>query len=162
VEGIDITLKPEIKWPNDIYLNGRKLAGMLIKNSISANRISNTIAGVGININQTVFGKEAPLAISLSQITGSDYDISDLLTKWHNFLGKVYLDLKNGKSEEVFAEYMDRFYLKGKAAGYIINGEKMIATIVGIGDYGQLKLISAEGREFTCGLKEVEFIPETK
>jgi hypothetical protein len=38
----------------------------------------------------------------------------------------------------------------------------MIATIVGIGDYGQLKLISADGREFTCGLKEVEFIPETK
>ena len=161
VESIDITLKPEIKWPNDIYLNGRKLAGMLIKNSISANSISHTIAGVGMNINQTVFGEEAPLAISLSQITGSESDIPDLLTKWHNFLGKVYLDLKSGKSETVFAAYMDRFYLKGKAAGYIINGEKMIATIVGIGDYGQLKLISADGREFTCGLKEVEFIPDS-
>lgn len=162
VESIDMSLKPEIKWPNDIYLNGRKLAGMLIKNSISANSISHTIAGVGINVNQKVFGLEAPLAISLAQITGYEYDIPDLLTKWHVFLEKVYLDLKNGNSGEIYEAYMDKFYLKGKAAGFVINGEKMIATITGIGDYGQLKLISADGREFTCGLKEVEFIPDSQ
>lgn len=161
VESIDISMKPEIKWPNDIYLDGRKLAGMLIKNSISANSISHTIAGVGINVNQKLFGKEVPLAISLAQITGCEYDIPDLLTKWHKFLEKIYLDLKNGNSDELHKAYMDKFYLKGKAAGYIINGEKMIATINGIGDYGQLKLISADGREFTCGLKEVEFIPDS-
>lgn len=157
LESLDSRLKPQIKWPNDIYLNHRKVAGMLIKNNISGNTISQTIAGIGLNVNQTVFDARAPLAISLSMITEQKYDIVDLLTKWHVELGQTYHLLKSGKAYKIEKEYLDRFYRLNQWANYTINGEKLRAKITGTGEYGMLQLTAEDGRKFSCGLKEVVF-----
>ena len=157
LETLDGTLKPQIKWPNDIYLNHRKVAGMLIKNNISGNTISQTIAGIGLNVNQLTFDARAPLAISLSMITGREYDIMELLTKWHAALGKTYHLLQSGRAHEIEKDYLDRFYRLNQWANYTINDEKVRAKITGIGAYGMLQLKGKDGREFSCGLKEVVF-----
>lgn len=157
LESLDNRLKPHIKWPNDIYLNHRKVAGMLIKNNISGNIISQTIAGIGLNVNQTVFNESAPLAISLSMITGQKYDIVDLLTKWHETLSQTYHLLKSGQGYIIEQEYLERFYRLNQWANYTINDEKLWAKITGIGAYGMLQLKSEDGRKFSCGLKEVAF-----
>lgn len=157
LETLDSRLKPQIKWPNDIYLNHRKVAGMLIKNNISGNSISQTIAGIGLNVNQTVFDASAPLAISLAMITGHKYEIIDLLTKWHVALGQAYDLLHSDKVHEIEQEYLNRFYRFNQWANYTINGEKLRAKITGIGAYGMLQLKGDDGREFSCGLKEVVF-----
>ena len=157
LESLDVMLKPQIKWPNDIYLNHRKVAGMLIKNNVSGNNISQTIAGIGLNVNQTVFDERAPLAISLTMITGRKYDIGDLLTKWHAELGKTYDLLLSGEVNKLEKDYLSRFYRLNQWANYIINDEKLRAKITGIGAYGMLQLKGEDGREFSCGLKEVVF-----
>ena len=54
-----------IKWPNDIYVNNDKIAGILIENSIMGDKIENTIAGIGLNINQDKFISDAPNPVSL-------------------------------------------------------------------------------------------------
>ena len=59
-----------IKWPNDLYFKDRKLAGILIENLWQANRLHRSIAGIGLNVNQTRFLSSAPNPISLCQITG--------------------------------------------------------------------------------------------
>ncbi len=64
-----------IKWPNDIYVNNDKIAGVLIENSIMGSSIEYSIAGIGLNINQEKFTGDAPNPVSLKNITGIDYDI---------------------------------------------------------------------------------------
>lgn len=157
LESLDNRLKPKIKWPNDIYLNHRKAAGMLIKNNVSGSTISQTIAGIGLNVNQTIFDAQAPLAISLAMITGREYDIVELLTKWHDALGQTYHFLKSGKAHKIEKDYLNRFYRFNQWANYTIKGEKLHAKITGIGEYGMLQLTSEDGRAYSCGLKEVIF-----
>lgn len=54
-----------IKWPNDIYIGNKKICGMLIENSISGDKLSVSIAGIGLNLNQTHFASDAPNPTSL-------------------------------------------------------------------------------------------------
>ena len=58
-------LEAKIKWPNDIYIGNRKICGMLIENSISADKMSASIVGIGLNLNQREFSSDAPNPTSL-------------------------------------------------------------------------------------------------
>jgi BirA family biotin operon repressor/biotin-[acetyl-CoA-carboxylase] ligase len=157
LESLDSIFKPQIKWPNDIYLNHRKVAGMLIKNNISGNTIAQTIAGLGLNVNQTKFDSRAPLAVSLAMISGKGYKIFDLLTKWHTALDHTYHLLKSGKEDGLEQAYLERFYRLNQWANFTIHGESLRARITGIGEYGMLQLTGEDERKFSCGLKEVVF-----
>ena len=70
-----------IKWPNDIYVKNDKIAGILIENSIIGDKIENTIAGIGLNINQNNFVSDAPNPVSLRMVTGKNYDLSNCLNQ---------------------------------------------------------------------------------
>ncbi|MCM1309850.1 MAG: biotin--[acetyl-CoA-carboxylase] ligase [Bacteroides sp.] len=64
-----------VKWPNDIYVGDRKICGILIENALSGNLIGRSIAGIGLNVNQTEFRSDAPNPVSLRQLTGREYDL---------------------------------------------------------------------------------------
>ncbi len=68
-----------IKWPNDIYYGDKKIAGILIENAILGNEVKYSIAGIGLNVNQTTFLSSAPNPISLKQISGKETDIDALM-----------------------------------------------------------------------------------
>ena len=68
-----------IKWPNDIYFGDKKLAGMLIQNTIEGKMMGVSIIGIGLNVNQLEFSKDIPNPISLKMITGEEYDLEELL-----------------------------------------------------------------------------------
>src|SRR5690606_22019676 len=67
-----------IKWPNDILSEDKKICGILIESVIKQNSLSNTIIGVGLNVNQTDF-KNLPKASSLKLITGNVFDLEEVL-----------------------------------------------------------------------------------
>ena len=72
----------KIKWPNDIYFGDRKIAGILIENSLGmSGQILQTIAGIGININQQTFSDSIPNPISVRNIIGSDLDLDTLMPR---------------------------------------------------------------------------------
>ena len=71
--------KLSIKWPNDIYYDGHKLAGILINSTIKANMMGTSIIGIGLNVNQMQFKDWPTHPISLKQITGKDYELQPLL-----------------------------------------------------------------------------------
>lgn len=73
-----------VKWPNDIYYGDKKLCGILIENSLSDNKISRMIVGIGINVNQTIFVSDAPNPVSLKNLTGNEHDISDIINAVSN------------------------------------------------------------------------------
>lgn len=70
-----------IKWPNDIYWQDKKIAGILIENAIIGNEIKYSIAGIGLNINQTEWHSDAPNPVSLKQISGQEYNIDRIMNE---------------------------------------------------------------------------------
>lgn len=68
-----------IKWPNDIYWQDKKVAGILIENAIIGNEVKYSIAGIGLNVNQTTFVSNAPNPVSLKLITGAETNIDALM-----------------------------------------------------------------------------------
>ena len=67
-----------LKWPNDLYIDNKKVGGILIQNSLKGSQINNSIIGIGLNINQTVFKGNAPNPTSFTLITGQSYSIDEL------------------------------------------------------------------------------------
>ncbi|MBR7154276.1 MAG: biotin--[Paludibacteraceae bacterium] len=78
-----------IKWPNDIYWQDRKIAGILIENAIVGNEVKYCIAGIGLNVNQTEWLSDAPNPVSLKQITGREYPIDELMQQLFNEVNKA-------------------------------------------------------------------------
>ena len=79
---LETFVKPiSVKWPNDIYWNDKKICGMLIENDIAGTKLINSIIGIGININQKKFISNAPNPVSLTQITGKEYDLHGCIIK---------------------------------------------------------------------------------
>ncbi len=138
-----------IKWPNDIYADNKKIAGVLIENNIMAEKIRDSICGIGININQRKFVSSAPNPVSLSMITGQEYliegmigHIDDLIFKWyellqrdelkmidHNYLGALYR--VNQYSEFKRDNNLFGGYIRGTdpAGRLIIEGRGGIVTV---------------------------------
>jgi len=77
-----------IKWPNDIYWHDKKLCGILIENELEGQYLSQSIIGIGLNINQTEFLSSAPNPVSLYQIIGKEIDKDEVFSKiTHALLG---------------------------------------------------------------------------
>ena len=95
-----------IKWPNDIYYNDQKLVGILIENTLSGRQIAYTIAGVGINVNQTQWLSNAPNPVSMKQITGEEYDVENLLNAFLEAIQRW----ETASTEQLREEYIRHLY----------------------------------------------------
>ena len=75
-----------IKWPNDIYIGNRKIAGILVENSLSGTKIQHSISGIGINVNQEQWVSGAPNPVSIKQLTGVRADIDAIVKRFEHKL----------------------------------------------------------------------------
>lgn len=96
-----------IKWPNDIYVGGKKIVGILIENTLAGNRIASSIAGIGVNINQTQFLSNAPNPTSVAMLTGRQAPLEPLL---NDIVSTIlsYVDNYDGDTEALRRRYMSR------------------------------------------------------
>ena len=67
-------VKARIKWPNDIWVEDKKICGILIENALDGDSVSRSIIGIGFNLNQTEWPEDLPNPVSLKQLTGEDYN----------------------------------------------------------------------------------------
>ena len=74
-------VRARIKWPNDIWVGDRKICGILIENKLSSGRVAESIIGIGLNLNETLWPPELPNPVSLREITGACYDTHAELEK---------------------------------------------------------------------------------
>ena len=113
-----------IKWPNDIYWKEKKICGMLIENDLMGRNISQSIAGIGININQETFHSFAPNPVSLRQITGKEFDLFEILKSIVLRIQSYYSLLKKGNTESIVCQYeMSLFKKEGMHRFKDANGE---------------------------------------
>jgi BirA family transcriptional regulator, biotin operon repressor / biotin---[acetyl-CoA-carboxylase] ligase len=147
-----------IKWPNDIYIGNRKVAGILIQNGIRGNKFSYCVAGIGLNVNQEAFLTDAPNPVSLKQITGKEYDLDGLLSELCNSIFSRLEMLKSGMREILDREYLSALFRLNELSGYIYKEEKISARITGVSRYGHLVLEIPGQKIIECDLKEIKFV----
>lgn len=150
--------KVSIKWPNDIYVDNKKVAGILIENAIKGQNISSSIIGVGLNLNQEKFDSNTPNPISLKQITRKNYEIETVAEVLLTEIKEWYRKLEHGYFQEIDSAYIKLLFKANEWALYSKKGKQFEAKINGIGEFGQLILIDRNGGLSEHMFKEVEFV----
>ena len=150
-----------IKWPNDIYFNDKKIAGILIKNEIKGMMLGTSIIGIGLNVNQTYFDKSLPNPISMKMITGKDYDLERLLLEVYKSTSlQVYKCQSQCQSQcqsSIVNSYNHHLYRYNRWALFEHEGIEKEMMIVGYDRFGRLVLKEKNDREVVCDLKEIIF-----
>ena len=148
-----------IKWPNDIYFNDKKIAGILIKNEIRGMMMGTSIIGIGLNVNQTSFNEDLPNPISMKMITGNDYDLETILNNICLELRALSLEHKtNAHSPQLTAHsYIKHLYSYNQWASFEHEGQVKEMMIIGYDQFGRLILKEKNDREVVCDLKEISF-----
>ena len=144
-----------VKWPNDIYWKDKKIAGILIENSLQGNRIKTVVIGVGLNVNQREFVSKAPNPVSLQQITGRQYRRKQLLLQISQNIEDLY---KKFNKDEIRSIYAESLYRKVGYHTYREESDLFQAKILEVHDDGQLILEKENGDRRGFYFKEVQFV----
>lgn len=157
-----------VKWPNDIYWRDRKLTGILIENSLYGRHIGNSVAGIGINVNQRQFLSDAPNPVSLYQIGRRQLPLETLLEqcarsvldRLDSYEGAL-LDSAGAQAQQrLLDEYRRRLWRGEGFHPYreVATGRIFNARINAIDPAGPMTLTEPDGRATTYAFKEVAAI----
>jgi BirA family transcriptional regulator, biotin operon repressor / biotin---[acetyl-CoA-carboxylase] ligase len=146
--------RTKIKWPNDIYVDGKKIAGLLIENSIQGNIIKNSIIGVGLNINQEYF--IAKNATSFYALSANELSLELMFNELINCFNFRFEELSLPIKSKLLDDYLNVMFRKNILAKYNINGHIIDGEIIGIDHVGRLKLV-VEGELKTVTFKEISY-----
>ncbi|MFN8240847.1 MAG: biotin--[acetyl-CoA-carboxylase] ligase [Bacteroidales bacterium] len=152
------TTNLSIKWPNDIYANDDKIAGILIENSLIRDEIDNSIIGIGININQESFPADLVNPVSLKNITGKQYNLEECLNELLSKLDSRYKMILHEKRSQIDREYMAMVYKAGTWAEFRDSNGIFEGRISKVTDTGRLQVEDRRGRTYEYGFKEVDFL----
>jgi len=147
-----------VKWPNDIYVGDKKIAGILIEQSIMGEYLSHSVCGIGLNINQEEFLSDAPNPISLHMLTNKDYDLEEELTKLLAAIENRYSQLQNGEDSYLEKEYLKAMYWMNETHDFEDEDGDFTGRIIGISEFGQLLIQNTNNEIRTYNFKEVSFI----
>ena len=140
-----------IKWPNDIYYGDKKVAGVLVENAIIGNEVKYSIAGIGLNVNQTAFRSDAPNPVSLKQITGKEYDVDALMQRLYEAIQAVL-------KEDVWSEYKDHLYRREGFWPFEDKNGVFEARIEDVLPTGEIVLCDKSGQTRQYGFKQIKYI----
>lgn len=145
-----------IKWPNDILVNGDKIAGILIENSIQGDKINYSVVGIGLNVNQKKFPKFTRKATSLAALIGHPMNLTNALERLLAYIEEAFNVLEERPSE-LSQKYIPALYGFGKSMRYKDREGEFEGTILSVQPNGKLQ-INKEGTLKAYGLDELKFI----
>ena len=154
-----------IKWPNDIYWKDKKIAGILIENAIIGNEIRYSVAGIGLNVNQTAFVSDAPNPVSLKQIAGKEFDLDELMTQ-------LVREMDKALEEDVWDYYKAHLYRREGLWPFVerevstaptMNASShehghFLARIADITPQGEIVLQDQQGQQRIYHFKQVRYV----
>lgn len=146
----------KIKWPNDILVNSKKIAGILNENSMSNTLVNSSIIGIGLNINQTNFS-ESVNATSIKILTHKENKPEQVLKLLNKHFENYYLKLKSGNFEGLLKTYYSHFYKRNELIDFIINNQSKKLIVKGINEQGFLNLQDSDGKDSFYDIKEVKW-----
>jgi BirA family transcriptional regulator, biotin operon repressor / biotin---[acetyl-CoA-carboxylase] ligase len=129
-------LKPQLKWPNDIYVNNQKIAGILIENNFNSGVVTNSIIGVGVNVNQTSF--DSLKATSLALLKNEKYPIKGILFDIIFELNKQFHLFETTSSEAVKERYDMNLWKINELVRFTIANNHKQGVVLGTTTDGNL------------------------
>ena len=147
-----------VKWPNDIYYRDKKIAGILIENTINQRKISKSIIGIGININQTEFYGDATNPTSMAQITGCTFDLIAIMEEFRRIFTIQSERINNKHFDLIHKDYLNSVYRRDGYYKYRDATGVFEAAIHDIEPSGQLILKQADGTSSRYAFKEVSYL----
>lgn len=154
----EYAIKSQVKWPNDIYVGNAKIAGILIENDIMGANLARSIVGVGLNVNQSVFGDDVPNPISMKLCANREFDLAEVFECLYNNFRQRYSALESGMTKQIEVDYHNKLYLLGTPHTFSLpNGDRFKATIRKVEPSGELILDHGEGKLHSYLFKEVSF-----
>lgn len=147
----------QVKWPNDVLVNGKKVCGILIENLHSGADDWQSVIGIGLNVNQSEFAPALPNATSLSQVTGAEIGLNVVLYALCEALEAHYLQLR--KSVTALDErYLQELYAMNEWRTFEASGQEFSGCIRGVNAAGKLLVEQASGKLHAFELKEVKLL----
>ncbi len=147
IQQIDSRVDADLKWPNDVLVDGKKVCGILTEMNAEATRVRHIVVGIGINVNQASFPKELQ-ATSLRLSSGSEWSRVELAAALLKSLDREYRQLvENSDAQESilrrFAE--SSTWVRGKAVRIDENGAGFEGTTEGLDARGFLQVRTQKG-----------------
>ena len=144
-----------IKWPNDIYAGDKKIAGILIENSLRGTQWTNAVVGIGLNVNQAVFS-DLNRATSMINQTQEKQKVKSVLKNLLKILNKHFLKIGT-KEHELFEAFNLNLYKLNKEIAFTKKNELYKGIVRGVNVQGELEL-EVEGKIKRFKHKEIELV----
>ncbi|MCM1292512.1 MAG: biotin--[acetyl-CoA-carboxylase] ligase [Bacteroides sp.] len=151
-----ISEEVKVKWPNDIYVGDRKIAGILIENALSATTVARSIAGIGLNVNQSRFLSDAPNPVSIKQLTGADNDV-DRLTE---LIARRIVEQLDRDYNLRHADYMALLWRRNGMHQFVdtATDQRFEAEVVAVAPSGHITLSTSDGHLRHYAFKQIEWL----
>lgn len=160
-------IQAEIKWPNDIYVDGKKICGILIEHAVRGGNLAHSIVGIGLNVNQSEFDPTLPNPTSMI-LCRADHDgsesfdtrlcLENFMTIFSGYVGRFLHS--NGGLRHLRRMYLNQMWGKDKVMEFIDNksGTRFQGIIRGLSDVGLLKVENEKGELIEFAFKEISYI----
>jgi BirA family biotin operon repressor/biotin-[acetyl-CoA-carboxylase] ligase len=149
IEQVDSRVSPDLKWPNDVLIGGKKVCGILTEMNAEATRVRYIVVGIGINVNQPTFPKELEAeATSLRIATGSEWSRVELTAALLKSLDREYRLLieQPDARQSILRRFSEQStWVRGKQVRVEENGSRVEGTSEGLDQRGFLQVRTAQG-----------------
>src|SRR5262249_26143838 len=148
IDRVDSRVLPDLKWPNDVLISGKKVCGILTEMSSEATRVRHIVVGIGLNVNHVQFPTELePIATSLRMATGTEWSRIELCAGLLKSVDREYRKLLSGS--EAHSDILQRFEQHSSSARgreiWIEENPELRGTTEGLDDCGFLRIRTREG-----------------
>jgi len=156
IRGLQISnLQLDIKWPNDVLANDRKISGILIESTSIPNEAPRFIVGIGVNLNHQSFPPElSEIATSLQLECGNHFNVASFRNALLDRLAFWYEELRQNRARKILQRWQElSSYARGKQVVVIFDHEEIRGETIGLHESGalQLQLPSGEIRTILAG-----------
>jgi BirA family biotin operon repressor/biotin-[acetyl-CoA-carboxylase] ligase len=128
----------KIKWPNDIFFNNKKIAGLLIENVLRGNNFDSCVAGIGLNVNQTDFPDNIT-ATSVKLITNQELELNLMLNSLMASIAAYYFKLQDAR-KSLHENYRQSMLGLGEKRKFKAAGDEFVGIIQGTDEFGRLQV----------------------
>ena len=133
-------LKPQIKWANDIFVNGRKICGILVENTFSGRAVASSVVGIGLNVYNELPEELKNIATTMQKETGKTFPIEEVEKRLVAFLA----------DENTYKKYDGYLGWLGETVEMLSGEERLFAKLLSVDETGGLWVeTDGEKRRFT-------------
>lgn len=147
--------KVEVKWPNDILIEGKKVCGILIENSLRGAKVESSVIGIGLNLNSSEMPADLPRSTSV--VMENQHFSSTQKEEVYALKQVLEKELEEENPAVIKRKYLEHLFGFQKVRRFLKGDAEFEGVITGIGNTGLISILCADG-EKQFDFKEIAFV----